>query len=106
MQTHRDVVVHGHKGIAMMHECKRILNKQVAGEGLWQAPLRNYHDRQKGDMFEVHYASAEEHSDGEARMAVAAEQSGDEEDGGCSEHRDDIFEGQHASAKDDETKDV
>ena len=37
--SHLDVAVHGRKGLFMMHECKRILNKQAAGEGLWQTDL-------------------------------------------------------------------
>ena len=37
--SHPDVVVHGRKGLFMMHECMRILDKQVAGEGLWHADL-------------------------------------------------------------------
>ena len=32
--SHLDVAVHGRKGLFMMSECKRILNRQVAGEGL------------------------------------------------------------------------
>ena len=51
--THYDVVVHGQKGLFMMHECKRILNKQVAGEGLWYADLAKARDLQEGDVTEV-----------------------------------------------------
>ena len=51
--SHPDVVVHGHKGLFMMHECKRILNNQVAGEGLWHADLAKARDLQEGDVTEV-----------------------------------------------------
>ena len=53
VQTHPDVVVHGHKGLFMMHECKRILNKQVAGEGLWHADLAKAQDLQNEEVVEV-----------------------------------------------------
>ena len=59
MQTHFDVVVHGHKGLFMLQECKRILNKQVAGEGLWDADLAKAQDRQKGEVVEVREAGDE-----------------------------------------------
>ena len=60
----------------MMHECKRILNKQVAGEGLWHAELARGQGHQEGDVAEVrgadghsehssNAASASEHDDGE-----------------------------------------
>ena len=39
MQSHLDVAVHGRKGLFMMHECKRISNKQVVAEGLWEVGL-------------------------------------------------------------------
>ena len=39
VQSHADVTLHARKGLFMMHECKRILNKDVAGDGLWQADL-------------------------------------------------------------------
>ena len=38
----------------MMHECKRILNKQVAGEGLWQTDLLKCQGQQKGEVLEIH----------------------------------------------------
>ena len=37
----------------MMRKCKRILNKQVAGEGLWHADLARAHDHQDGEVAEV-----------------------------------------------------
>ena len=55
--SHGDVVVHGHKGLFMMHECKRILNKQTAGEGLWFADLAKAQDRQDGEVAEVREAN-------------------------------------------------
>ena len=59
-----------------MHECKRILNKQVAGEGLWHADLSKCQNKQEGEVMEilqhddtldenVAAAGATEHSDGE-----------------------------------------
>ena len=39
VQSHGDVIVHGRKGLFMMHECKRILNGEVAGTGLWEAQV-------------------------------------------------------------------
>ena len=39
VQSHPYIVVHGRKGLFMMSECKRILNKAVEGEGLWQTDL-------------------------------------------------------------------
>ena len=37
----------------MMHECKRILNKQVAGEGLWQTDLSKSLDKQEGEVMVI-----------------------------------------------------
>ena len=37
----------------MMNECKRILNKEVAGEGLWQADLSKCQEQQGGDVLEI-----------------------------------------------------
>ena len=39
VQSHPDVVILGRKALFMMHECKRILNGDVAGAGLWEADL-------------------------------------------------------------------
>ena len=76
VQSHGDVLVHGRKGLYMMHECKRILNKQVAGEGLWHVDLSKSQNKQEGEVMEilphddalddnVAAAGATEHSDGE-----------------------------------------
>lgn len=51
--SHPDVVVHGHKGLFMMHECKRPLDNQVAGEGLWRADLAKARALQEGNVTEV-----------------------------------------------------
>ena len=78
VQSHGDIVVHGHKGLFMMHECKRILNKQVAGEGLWHADLANAQDLQDGDVAEVQ--EAHDDTDDGSDATDAAEDS-DAEDG-------------------------
>ena len=81
--THPDVVVHSHKGMFMMHECKRILNKQVVGEGLWHADLAKAQDNQEGEVAEVHAddgaidtrvnaTNASDHSEVEDDDAVAS----------------------------------
>jgi len=104
VQSHADVVVHGHKGLFMMHECKRILNKQVAGEGLWHADLARAQDHQDGEVAEVRGAGddtddgsdatgAAEHSDaedGDAGAANRAAQTVEDaaETGGATEHTD------------------
>ena len=46
--SHPDVAVHGRKGLFMMNECKRILNKDVSGEGLWQTDLAKCQGQQEG----------------------------------------------------------
>ena len=56
MQSHLDVAVHGRKGLFMMSECKRILNKEVAGEGLWQTDLSKCQGQQEGEVLEIHPA--------------------------------------------------
>ena len=37
--SHGDVPLHARRGLFMMHECKRIMNKEIAGSGLWEAKL-------------------------------------------------------------------
>ena len=37
----------------MMSECKRILNKEVAGEGLWQTDLSKCQGQQEGEVLEI-----------------------------------------------------
>ena len=60
----------------MMHECKRILDKQVACEGLWHTDLSKCIGKQEGEVMVIvphdeapddnaGAAGATEHSDGE-----------------------------------------
>ena len=37
----------------MMHECRRILNKEVAGSGLWETRLPEESNEQAGLVFDV-----------------------------------------------------
>ena len=60
--SHRDVAVHGRKGLFMMHECKRILNKEVAGEGLWQTDLAKCQGQREGEVLEIQEASDKDYS--------------------------------------------
>ena len=52
VQSHLDVAVHGRKGLFMMSECKRILNKEVAGEGLWQTDLSKCQEQHAAELLE------------------------------------------------------
>ena len=60
--THLDVAIHGRKGLFMMNECKRILNNEVAGEGLWQTDLSKCQGQQEGEVLEIRAADTEEQS--------------------------------------------
>ena len=51
--SHADVPVHARRGLFMMHECKRILNKEVAGSGLWETRLPEESNEQAGLVFDV-----------------------------------------------------
>ena len=53
VKSHPDVAVHGRKGLFMMSECKRILNKEVGGEGLWQTDLSKCQGQQEGEVLEI-----------------------------------------------------
>ena len=74
----------------MMHECARILNKQVAGEGLWHVDLSRCQNKQEGEVMEilphdalddnVAVAGATEHSDGEDASDKPDEDAEDHED--------------------------
>ena len=75
VQSHLDVVVHGRKGLFMMHECKRILNHEVTGHGLWQADLSKCTDQAEGDCLEVHAQPTEDNASTESE-----ENDKDEED--------------------------
>ena len=86
--SHRDAVVHGRKALFMMHECKRILNKQVVGEGLWQADLDRAQAHQDGNVLELHRAT----TDSERDDSVASE--------GAAEHSDAEAAGEDADAPD------
>ena len=44
----------------MMGECKRILNKEVAGEGLWQTDLSKWQGQQEGEALEIQPADKED----------------------------------------------
>ena len=61
VQSHPDVAVHGRKGLFMMHECKRILNKEVAGEGLWQTDLAKCQGQREGEVLEIQAASEKDY---------------------------------------------
>ena len=61
----------------MMHECKRILNKQVAGEGLWHADLVKAQNLQDGEVAEVREACND--TDDGSDVTDAAENSGAED---------------------------
>ena len=62
----------------MMHECRRILNKQVAGHGMWHADLAKAQDRQDGEVAEVHGAGS--NTDDGSDAAGAADRSDAEDD--------------------------
>ena len=89
VQTHPDVVVHGHKGLFMMHECKRILNKQVAGEGLWHADLAKAQQHQEGEVAEVREAGEEPDDVSDASSASCEP---DDAEHGAAEHVEDAAE--------------
>ena len=59
--SHPDVAVHGRRGLFMMNECKRILNKEVTGEGLWQTDLSKCQGQQEGEVLEIQAADEEDH---------------------------------------------
>ena len=75
----------------MMHECARILNKQVIGEGLWHVDLSKCQNKQEGEVMEiiphedalednVAVAGATEHSDGEDASDKPNEDAEDQDD--------------------------
>ena len=70
----------------MMHECKRILNKQVAGEGLWQTDLLKCQGQQEGEVLEIQ-GSTEDASGAAEHNYGAAEHTHSEE--GCDNSGDD-----------------
>ena len=53
VQSHADVPVHARRGLFMMHECKRMLNNEIAGTGLWEARLPEEDNEQRGQVFQV-----------------------------------------------------
>ena len=82
VQTHGDVVVHGRKGLFMMHECKRILNGEVAGTGLWEAELGTSSEAQGEEVLRVGAAGGDvlgdqSEQDSQEDPADAAERSGE-----------------------------
>ena len=89
VQSHADQVVHGRKGLFMMHECKRILNGEVGGAGLWEVQLGTTAESAGGDCLQVqggeHETSEDEilaeGEDGAADGDDAAEgEAGEDED--------------------------
>ena len=60
VQSHLDVVVHGRKGLFMMHECKRILNGEVASAGLWEVQLGTASETAGADCVQVQGLEDEE----------------------------------------------
>ena len=75
----------------MMHECARILKKQVICEGLWHVDPSKYQNKQEGEVMEiiphedalednVAVAGATEHSDGEDASDKASEDAEDQDD--------------------------
>ena len=60
--SHPDVAVHGRKGLFMMSECKRILNNEVAGEGLWQTDLSKCQGQREGEVLAIQPADADQQS--------------------------------------------
>ena len=81
----------------MMHECKRILNKQVAGEGLWHADLVKAQELQDGEVAEVREARND--TDDGSDVTDAAENSGAEDDDADAATRaaQDIEDAEHAN---------
>ena len=94
--SHADVPVHARRALFMMHECKRMLNKEVSGSGLWEARLPEEENEQGGLVFEV--AAAEHDADEDVPETAMQEQeqhtsvpeasavSNDDPDVGGSEH--------------------
>ena len=54
----------------MMHECKRILNKEVAGVGLWEANLREDNNEPAGPVFGVIVQEQDAVSDSNTEQSV------------------------------------
>lgn len=80
VQSHLDVVVHARKGLFMMHECQRILNKEVAGEGLWQADLARSSEEAAGDCMQIRTEAAGDADDSEPEDSDSAEDASDQEE--------------------------
>ena len=70
--SHADVPVHARRALFMMHECKRMLNKEVSGSGLWEARLLEEDNEQGGLVFEV--AAAEHEADEDVPETAMQEQ--------------------------------
>ena len=85
VQTHGDVVVHGRKGLFMMHECKRILNGEVAGTGLWEAQLGTASEAQGEDVLRVRAAEGDVPRD-PSEQDSAEEEPSDTETASAAEH--------------------
>ena len=63
VQSHPDQVVHGRKGLFMMHGCKRILNGEVGGAGLWEVQLGTTAESAGGECLQVQGAEHETSED-------------------------------------------
>ena len=84
VQSHPDVVIHGRKGLFMMHECKRILNNEVAGEGLWQTDLSKCAENAGTDCLEVQAEPPEDSGSTDSKESSEGEQDAQSE--GATEH--------------------
>ena len=80
VQSHYDVVVHGRKGLFMMYECKRILNGEVAGEGLWQTGLSTDGGGEGGDALQVHAGDAADDASAGTKKETDDEEGTDEDE--------------------------
>ena len=47
-QYHAGVATHGRRGLFMVYESQRILNEDVADEGVWQADISKCKEEQEG----------------------------------------------------------
>ena len=70
--SHADVPVHARRALFMMHACRRMLNKEASGSGLWEARLPEEDNEQEGLVFEV--AAAEHETDEDVPETAMQEQ--------------------------------
>ena len=102
--SHRDQVVHGRKGLFMMHECKRILNGEVGGAGLWEVQLGTTSETPVGDCVQVQEAEHETSEDEEA----AADGDDPAESDAAEEHdeEENIEDKEHAAEEQDDEENM